>query len=1193
VLVPLIISDVNITPPTATLIRGQTQQFSAVVVGQNNPPQDVSWTVTGGGTGTSINGSGLLTVGSNQTEVNLTVKATSMVDPTKNASVIVKVVSVTSVVVSPNTATLLKGATQQFNAVLNGINNPPTDVIWGLTGSTNAGTTITTTGFLTVASSETATSLSITATSVIDPTKNGTATVSVISVTNVVVSPSTANVPKGQTQLFTAEVIGTNNPPQDVNWAVIGGVAGTGIDPGGHLTVAGNETANTLTVRATSVADPTKSGETTVTVSGVSSVTVNPTTAPTLSRGETQQFTATVSGTNNPPQTVNWAVTGGVAGTNINSEGLLTVANNETATSLTVTATSTTNNVSGNRNVYVRQVTGVSVTPANASLARGQTQQYTATVTGNYTPISQAVTWSVTGGATGTNIDEDGFLTVASDETATSLTVTATSTYDNTKSDNASVSVSSVASIDVTPNLVSVNQGQIQQFNAVVNGNNNPSQAVTWVINSNNSGTIINTSGLLTLASNEAATLLTVTATSVANPNISGTASVNVTTVTSIDVTPSSIYLLRNTTQQFTAVVNGTNEPSQDVTWSVAGGSGVYINPSSGVLWVYTTSGYNTFTVTATSVADPNKSGTATVDVCDISSVSVEPTANLYLNRGDTQQFTATVSGTNNPPQTVNWAVTGGVAGTTINEDGLLTVANIETATSLNVRATSTVSTGSYGTKAVYIRQVTSVTVEPSTAVILSRGVTQQYTATVNGTTGISQAVTWVVTGGVAGTTINADGLLTVASNETATSLIIAATSTYDDTKSGSMVPYISQVMSVVVTPASVYLSIGETRQYTATVNVINSAPTTVNWTVTGSTASTTFSSSGLLLVAIDEEAEVLTVTATSTYDNTKSDSATVNVLFDKYVWEVTDTTTWNAAVSGIISLGSNRTHTINLNDDFYMTGYSSNTFGSLQGIIVLIQGEHTISLGALGTNNGSLLRIGNQQTVILKDVTLQGKNNNNASLCYVSGTGAVFRMEGDASIQGNSVSGYNGAGVYIDGSTFIMQGSASISGNTNTWGGYHGSGVYVAGGSLTISGNASISGNTTTSWGGGVYITSSSTFTMEGNASISGNTAGTGGGVYVANGGTFRMLSGTISANSASSHGGGVYVVHDGSSSPNGTFIKSGGSIYGSDAQPNLRNIAGSIGYVALRNYSAGEWRNLTAGPSDNTTSNNFWTGD
>jgi uncharacterized repeat protein (TIGR02543 family) len=88
-------------------------------------------------------------------------------------------------------------------------------------------------------------------------------------------------------------------------------------------------------------------------------------------------------------------------------------------------------------------VTGVTVGPPTVSVAKGITQTFTATVSGNkLEETHKTVNWTVTGGTkAATAIAANGLLTIADDETATSLTVKATSTVDNTKSGTATVTV--------------------------------------------------------------------------------------------------------------------------------------------------------------------------------------------------------------------------------------------------------------------------------------------------------------------------------------------------------------------------------------------------------------------------------------------------------------------------------------------------------------------------------------------------------------------------------------------------------------------------------------------------------------------------------------------------------------------------------------------------------------------------------
>jgi uncharacterized repeat protein (TIGR02543 family) len=167
-------------------------------------------------------------------------------------------------------------------------------------------------------------------------------------VTNVIISPTTAGVEKGKTQSFSATVTGTNNPSQNVTWLIVQANkhSGTNINASGLLTVSENEALTTLTVRATSTVDTGKYGEAAVTLTAtaptVTQVTVSPTTAG-VEKGKTQSFSATVTGTNNPSQNVTWSIvqTNKHSGTSINASGLLTVSENEALTTLTVRATST------------------------------------------------------------------------------------------------------------------------------------------------------------------------------------------------------------------------------------------------------------------------------------------------------------------------------------------------------------------------------------------------------------------------------------------------------------------------------------------------------------------------------------------------------------------------------------------------------------------------------------------------------------------------------------------------------------------------------------------------------------------------------------------------------------------------------------------------------------------------------------
>ncbi|MCL2334355.1 MAG: InlB B-repeat-containing protein, partial [Candidatus Methanoplasma sp.] len=113
---------------------------------------------------------------SNGTSPDATLTFTLTVQPGNSGTAVV----ISSVSVSPSTANVKTGSTQQFSASVKvSSGNPSKDVIWSISGNNNAGTTISSTGLLTIAAGETSTTIIVKATSLVDPAKSGTSSVSV------------------------------------------------------------------------------------------------------------------------------------------------------------------------------------------------------------------------------------------------------------------------------------------------------------------------------------------------------------------------------------------------------------------------------------------------------------------------------------------------------------------------------------------------------------------------------------------------------------------------------------------------------------------------------------------------------------------------------------------------------------------------------------------------------------------------------------------------------------------------------------------------------------------------------------------------------------------------------------------------------------------------------------------------------
>jgi hypothetical protein len=181
----------------------------------------------------------------------------------------------------------------------------------------------------------------------------------------------------------------------------------------------------------------------------------------------------------------------------------------------------------------------VSVSPASPTVAVGNTDQFTATVTGT---TNTAVTWAVTGGAANGTISASGLYTPpAAVPNPATVTITATLQANMAKTGSAAVTVTPAlpsVTVMVTPSPASVEVFKTQQFTATVTGSANTS--VNWQVNgvAGGSGTTgtISAGGLYTAphsvpvkSVSGASQTTTVTVTAVSQANTSATASSTVT----------------------------------------------------------------------------------------------------------------------------------------------------------------------------------------------------------------------------------------------------------------------------------------------------------------------------------------------------------------------------------------------------------------------------------------------------------------------------------------------------------------------------------------------------------------------------------------------------------------------------------------------------------------------------------------
>lgn len=362
----------------------------------------------------------------------------------------------------------------------------------------------------------------------------------------------------------------------------------------------------------------------------VNSVTINENITK-LEKDTTTAFTATVDADilSNPDNPVVWSVEGALSeGTTISLNGVLTIAADETATSIKVIATAVDDDTKKDEKtieIITKAVTNIVINEQNTRVERGTTATYTATVTGDHLEdADKAFTWAISGTENaGTTINQEGVLTVAADEEAETITVSATSNFDNTKTATSTVTLftKSVSGVNVTGNETA-KPGETVSFTADVEGENleDADKSVTWSLYGNTTPyTMINpTTGELKIAENENAEVLIIAATSKYDVSKVGTGELKLVIVRSVEVESTSDKLNNGSSMTLTAKVEGSNLTADDqkVTWTVTGGTATTTNiTEAGVLTIGENETAEKVTVTATSQTNPAISGTKEIEI--------------------------------------------------------------------------------------------------------------------------------------------------------------------------------------------------------------------------------------------------------------------------------------------------------------------------------------------------------------------------------------------------------------------------------------------------------------------------------------------------------------------------------------------------------------------------------------------------
>src|SRR6185437_4119566 len=505
-----------------------------------------------------------------------------------------------TVTLQPATASVPLGQTQQFTATVTGASSSA--VNWsvnGVAGGNSVAGTISSSGLYTAPQSlPSPSSVTVRATSQTALSASGSARVQLQSGIVVSVAPNSANVALRASANFSATVTGAGTSSVAVSWSVnnvaggnsiLGTITATGADAATYTAPAVAPAPPNVNVTATSVADPSKSANASVTISCAAPNTIAPASA-SISVGASQIFSASLciaSGT-----AITWEVNS-IAGGN-STVGTITVTGANTANytapsnipatnPLTILAVAGSQSVSAAVTIINVAPVYVTVAPASASVAVNQRASFTAAVSGAANP---AVTWTVNNVPNGnvslgeicapasnpcappsgneTSVD---YLAPSTQPQPNTVTLTATSQAAPAQSGNAQITVAPAAqpSVSIAPFYAFLAPSQQFHFIANVAGVSNASVAWSIATAVPGQGCTVASCGSIDNAGNYVApavapspNAITITATSLANPSLAGTATVALTSAPVIEtILPSSI--VAGAQNSFLLAVQGLN----------------------------------------------------------------------------------------------------------------------------------------------------------------------------------------------------------------------------------------------------------------------------------------------------------------------------------------------------------------------------------------------------------------------------------------------------------------------------------------------------------------------------------------------------------------------------------------------------------------------------------------------------------
>lgn len=570
----------NLSPAIATIAAGTGEQLVAIGTFSDATTQDLTaaaiWTSSAEGIAT-VTGDGRVT---GVTAGEATIAAT-FGGRTGSINVAVTSATLVSLAVSPASGSIAKGTSVAFTAVGTFSDNSTQDltaqVSWA-SGAANVATISNASGSQGVAVGVTPGQATISATK---GTIVGSTTLTVTSATlsSIVVSPAAQSFPAGTSQPYTALGNYSDGTTQDLTHAVVWASSDAMVlsvsNSSATAGVASGVRAGSATISA-SWSGVSGSTTATVTQAVLTSLAIAPTSA-TISRGTTQQFTATGTysdGTTRDLTTmVAWASSSSTVAAISNAEGSEGLATGLAAGETSISASQGAISASTEVTVTISTLSSIAITPVSPSLAIGTSQAFVAigTYSDNTTQdLTKSVTWKSSDAAIAAISNAAGSegLATALAQGQTLISATLGTTLGTTL---LTVNPASLVAIEVTPAGITLARGTTQQYRAKGTFSDGSVQdvtaLVTWSSSQNGVASIANARNARGVASALAAGQTTISAT---RGSVVGSTMLTVKDVVSIAVTPATPSIAVGTTLQFAATGTYSDGSTGDLTAQVS-----------------------------------------------------------------------------------------------------------------------------------------------------------------------------------------------------------------------------------------------------------------------------------------------------------------------------------------------------------------------------------------------------------------------------------------------------------------------------------------------------------------------------------------------------------------------------------------------------------------------------------------------